>query len=124
MKDMEKHGVATFSWQENLLVIKVYGPFNEEGIESAFEQARQCVINRQAQRWNRLEILDNETLGSPAVVNRVKDLYAWFEENGCEHAAVVVSNCVQIYVIEELLQGQVKIFHDPDAAKKWLSEQS
>ncbi|WP_281560788.1 hypothetical protein [Thalassomonas sp. RHCl1] len=123
MKNMKRHGVVTLSWQANLLVFKAYGPFNEEGIEAVFYEAQQSVINRQLQRWNRLEILDDETLGSPAVLNRVKDLYAWFENNGCEHTAVVVSNSVQIYVTEELLQSKAKIFRDINTAKKWLAEQ-
>ncbi|WDD98533.1 hypothetical protein [Thalassomonas actiniarum] len=123
MKEMKKHGVVTLNWQANLLVLRAYGPFNEEGIEAIFHEAQQSVINRQLQSWNRLEILDDETLGSPAVLNRVKDLYTWFENNGCEHTALVVSNCVQIYVAEELLKSKAKIFRDLDAAKKWLSEQ-
>jgi len=120
---MQKHGTVDLSWQENLLVVQTFGPFNEEAIEYIIAEAKKTVKNRPARLWKRLEILDEETLASPAVLARVKELNTWFEDNGCMQVAVVVCNEIQVYVTEKVLNSYAKIFRDAEAAKKWLGGQ-
>ncbi|WDE05950.1 hypothetical protein SG34_003195 [Thalassomonas viridans] len=123
---MRIHGRVDSYWQDNVLVLHAYGPFNEEGIDQAIEQPKTLVNNRPVQAWNRLEIRDDETMGSPEVAAKAKAkaLDAWFESNGCRHIAVVVRNNMQIYVVQELLQSHAKVFHDLNEAKKWLAEKA
>ena len=117
---MKKHGTVDFYWLDNLLVIKTYGPFNEEGVDHAISEVKESVQNQEAKAWLRLEILDDETLGSPTVLARVKELHQWCEYNGCDNSAIVVSNNLQVYMVENMIESQINVFRDLDKAKTWL----
>lgn len=118
---MNRHGQMSFSWSDDLLIVKPKGPFNEEGREYVNNRVKDVILNKGLKRWRRLEILDEETMGSPSVLGMVKDLYTWYEDNGCYATAVVVKNSLQIYVIEEMFQSRtVKIFSNISEAEKWI----
>ena len=63
-------------------------------------------------------------MGSPAVLEIVKELYSWYDCNGCYAAAVVVKTALQKSVIERsFVHDAVKIFINKTEAEHWLDVQ-
>lgn len=118
---MNKHGELLYFWEGDLLTVNAKGPFNDEGILSSGVGIKKAILSQNIKNWRRLEILDEETLGSPSVLALVKDLFDWYLDNGCERVAVVVCNSVQQAVIEKMLQSSDPIFRNFSDAKKWLN---
>ena len=121
---MEKHGEMTCYWEADLLTVEAKGPFNEEGLNYACTQVKQAILNSGFKRWRRLEVLDEKTMGSPAVLDIVNDLYAWYDQNGCYLAAVVVKNKIQEHAVAEVFKSPtVKIFNSLLDAINWVNQQ-
>jgi len=121
---MKKHGKTTFFWEKDLFIVELQGPFNEEGQEYSTTHLKHSVLNQKLKHWRRLEVLCDETMGSPAVLSMVKELYSWYEENGCYVLAVVIKNSLQKDVLERVFKSNiVKIFLDRPQAIEWLEAQ-
>ncbi len=121
---MEKHGETKFYWEGNLLIVEPKGPFNEEGQTYACNQIKLAILDSGIKRWRRLEILDEKTMGSLAVLDIVKDLYTWYDQNGCYITAVVVKNSLQAHSVAEVFNSPtVKIFISLVDAINWISQQ-
>ena len=117
---MNKHGHMTLSWHEDLFIIEVEGPFNEEGIAFWFAELKESVKNKNLTAWRRLEIWDEEVFASPKSMQVGESIYDWYENNGCTMAVIVVSNAMQAHILNKM-KSNVKIFLDKEEAKKWLS---
>ena len=117
---MNKHGHMTLSWHEDLFIIEVEGPFNEEGIAFWFAELKESVKNKNLKAWRRLEIWDEEVFASPKSMQVGESIYDWYENNGCTMAVIVVSNAMQAHILNKM-KSNVKIFLDKEEAKKWLS---
>jgi hypothetical protein len=115
-----RHGNMNLSWHKEILVAEIEGAFNEEGLEYWFPKVKQLIENRKIDTWYRLEIWDEEVLGSPETIEHAKAMYEWYEENGCLAIAVVVCNRIQEQIITAMFQSQAKIFRNKDEAIQWL----
>ena len=121
---MKAHGYADLSWNNDVLTLDVYGPFNEEGVKLVYGQVKDSVLNKKIKHWCRIEKLDEETMGSPLVVSFVNELYLWADKHGCYATAVIISNLIQAQAIAGVLKGKnAKLFHHIDEAQKWISQQ-
>ena len=121
---MEKHGEMTCYWKGTLLTVEPKGSFNEEGLKYACTQVKQAIENSGIKHWRRLEILDEKTMGSPAVLDIAKDMYAWYDQNGCYLTAVVVKNRIQEHAVSEVFKSPtVKIFISLVDAINWINQQ-
>ena len=109
---MNSHGKISFSWKENIFVLIVEGPFNEEGIERIVPLLKESVLNRTSKKWKRLEIWDAEVLGSPETIKRCQLIWDWFNVNGCLLTAIVISNNIQIQVLEKYSDSSTIIFSE------------
>jgi hypothetical protein len=121
---MNKHGEVLLSWEGSILIVKVKGPFNDEGAIDAVHEIKKSVYSKNIATWYRLGFWDEEALGSPSTFNQVKEIHEWSLANGCKRTAVVVCNSLQHSVLENLLGGTVQIFRIEADAKKWLLSQS
>ena len=72
---MKKHGDITLEWDGNVLISCPKGPFNPEGTIDTIQRYQQCVLDANLSCWFRLEIWDDETMGSPQAMEKVKDAY-------------------------------------------------
>ena len=117
---MDRHGNMKLSWHKEILIGEVEGAFNEESLEYWFPKIKHLVENRKIDSWYRLEIWDEEVLGSPETIELAKAIYEWYEENGCVATAVVVCNRIQEQIIKAMFQSQAKIFRSKDEAIQWL----
>jgi len=119
---MESHGELDLEWRDNLLVLNLMGPFNEEGAIDAFNHLKQSVISKKTNEWMRLEVWNEGTLGSPEVMEGIRQLFSWCVENGCIATAVVVSNRVQKMIAEKELPEDVEVFNDVSDAMEWINK--
>jgi len=117
---MNKHGDMTLSWQEDLFIIEVNGPFNKEGVIFWFSELKKSVENKKFKTWRRLEIWDEEVFSSPESMKIGESIYDWYDDNGCILTAVVVSNGIQENILNHM-KNSVKIFRDKEKAEKWLN---
>jgi hypothetical protein len=62
---MKNHGHVSFSWDEDLFIVNVEGAFNKEGVTHYVPLIQEAIFNRATTKWKRLEIWDDEALGSP-----------------------------------------------------------
>ena len=121
---MKAHGEADITWQDNILILEVHGPFNDEGVMKILASIKQSVLNKNIKSWYRIEVLDAEAMGSPQTISMVSDMYIWAQNNGCQATAVVISNLVQKQALKEIQQGtRVKVFKDVHQAKDWIAQQ-
>jgi len=118
---MDRHGEVYFSWDNDIFVLEVEGPFNEKAIEYYTPILQEAIINRSADQWKRLEIWDNEALGCPKTLALAKAVFDWYDVNGCGLTAIVISNVVQSHIIKDILKSDAEIFLDKSDAMTWLN---
>lgn len=122
---MKNHGDVIINWQEEVLIIKPIGPFNEEGQKWANTIAKKSVLTKSLKQWSRIEVWADETMGSPDSLRLVCELYNWFNEHGCSFTAVVISNSLQRQVIETYFSKyQIEVFTEFFEALRWIGNQS
>jgi hypothetical protein len=117
---MNSHGNISFSWEEDIFVLIVKGPFNEEGIEVSVPLLQKSVLNSSYNKWKRLEMWDSEVLASPETIKRCQLIWSWFNANGCTKTAVVISNNIQAQVLEKYSDSSTQTFLDKKKALEWL----
>ncbi|WP_019028312.1 hypothetical protein [Colwellia piezophila] len=117
---MNKHGEISFSWVNDVFTLEIKGPFNEEGLEYYIPLIQKSVSKRSVKDWKRVEVWDDEVLGSPTTAALTKSLWEWYDKNGCVLTAIVVSNSVQTQGIQILLKSQAKVFINIGKAQEWL----
>jgi hypothetical protein len=119
---MQSHGEIILNWQGNVLIINPQGPFNEEGAVKAINTVKNSIHIKNRTSWSRLEVWGEDTLGSPTVMNSVKEFYLWCTAHGCKATAVVIKNDFQRNIIETYCSGNVGIFNNKDEATAWLTK--
>lgn len=119
---LNKHGHIAFAWEKALLTLDVEGPFNEEGLNHYNFLIRQAILNRNKihHHWQRLEIWDDEVMGSPGVITKCREMHDWYEKVGCILAAIVVSNNMQAQLLKTTVKSNAEIFSNVAEARKWL----
>lgn len=117
---MKKHGNMNLSWQEDLFILEIEGPFNEDGMAFWFAELKKSVESKGIKEWRRLELWNDQVLGSPKSIEIGKSIYEWYQEHGCTVTAVVVSNSLQEQIIKNLFKSDAQIFRDKEKAQQWL----
>lgn len=120
---MNLHGTVSFVWDDDLIIISAKGPFNEEGLQESIAKIQSAILVKGIGLWRRMEIFDDETLGSPSCIKLSKAADQWFFEHGCYATAIVVSNRVQRALLEQANARNLGIFDDIESAKEWLGKQ-
>ncbi len=96
------HGHVVIDWQDQILRVETFGPFNIEGVSRSFQEIRQACSNAPHQGWARMDILDPSTLGSPDVMAVIGLSYKWCFEKGCLAIGSVCSNQIQVGMLSDL----------------------
>jgi len=117
---MNKHGHMNFEWKNDIFIIEVEGPFNEIGIESLFSELKKSVEDKGVKVWRRLEIWNEDVSGSPKTMEIGQSIFDWHEKNGCVLTAIVVSNCIQEWILAKMT-NRLQIFRTIEQAEDWLN---
>lgn len=101
---MFAHGKVNYSWHGNILQLDVFGPFNVIGINSAFEELKKQVSANFLEKWYRIDVIDDGTLGCPEVMKTIGQTYMWSLENNCQMIAIVCANRVQLSLLNAFIE--------------------
>ncbi|TMO87097.1 hypothetical protein [Pseudoalteromonas spongiae] len=101
---MVAHGKVNYSWHGNILQLDVFGPFNVIGINNAFEELKKQVSTHFFEKWYRIDVIDDETLGCPEVMKTIGQTYVWSLENNCQMIAIVYANRVQLSLLNAFIE--------------------
>lgn len=116
---MVAHGKIKCTWQDNLLRLDVFGPFNVIGVNKAFDELRHIAQQAKQETWFRIDIIDEETLSCPQVMKTIGQSYVWSLNNHCQMIAIVCANRVQLSLLYSFIETSglnVKAFTDTDEA--------
>ncbi len=119
---MQGHGKTLFNWDNNILYVEAFGPFNEEGIVDAADSYQNAIIDRTSDLFSIIEIWDAECLGSPQTISEVGKHWSILSRNGCISLAIVVANGVQKSIVKSRLPEIGKVFSDKEDAIQWLQQ--
>lgn len=97
------HGTVDIEWHDNVLVLRCHGPYNSEGIGQSIALTKADVAEKAFEHWYRIDILDDETLGSPEVVQLIGEFYVWCMHNQCTEAVIVCSNVIQEQLVQQFI---------------------
>lgn len=120
---MKPHGEIKLEWQDDLLFVRVAGPFNHEGSIAAIEQFRESIKNSGFTTWYRLEIWGDGAMGTPEALSNSSEVYDWSIDHGCLATAVVINGVFLTSIAQDLLPASVKIFSEGEQALRWIEEQ-
>jgi hypothetical protein len=123
---LEPHGQLLLRWDANFLCIDVMGPFNLEGVTACFLQIQQSVGQYPRSPWSRIDLLDEETLGSPEVMRVIGASYKWCLQHDCVAIASVCSTSIQREILEQTRQKSgmnLAGFVTQAEALQWCREQ-
>ncbi len=101
---MFAHGKVNYSWHGNILQLDVFGPFNVIGINNAFKELKKQVSTNFLEKWYRIDVIDDETLGCPEVMKTIGQTYVWSLENNCQMIAIVCANRVQLSLLNAFIE--------------------
>ena len=117
---MNHHGKVSFSWKGDIFIADVQGPFNEEAVEHYIPLLKEAILKKKLSTWKRLEVWNDEMLASPAVITMAKEIYDWYDENGCIKTAIVLCNSLQIHMVKDMLNSNAEVFTESQKAQEWL----
>ncbi len=118
----EGHGDISLRWNNDLLIIEAHGPFNEIGVQNCLSKIQKSIESKNLKIWRKLDLWDDDSFGSPAVMSFVKTAGQWYMDNGCYASAIVICNSVQESIFKNANQEGPQFFYDKETALKWLNE--
>ena len=116
---MVGHGKINCAWQNNILHLDVFGPFNVIGVKNAFKQLQAHIDIDSNQNWYRIDVIDEQTLGCPQVMKIISQTYVWSLENHCQMIAIVCANRVQYSLLTNFIERSglnIRAYTDKQAA--------
>lgn len=122
------HGHTKHVWLGNTLQIECFGPFNEEASIIALDTMQSAILERidKLPFWQRIDILNYETIGSPKVMRMIGHSYLWSFSQGCNAIATVYSNHIQKTMLVDFTaetNANIKGFDNQESAVEWLKDQ-
>jgi hypothetical protein len=118
---MNIHGYLEFKWDNSVLYVHAFGPFNEEGVTKASNEYLKLISDRVNSRYSIIEIWDEDSLGSPQVMAKVSEMWELLLKNNCVSIAVIVSNSLQQTLCEKLLPSKGRVFVNIEGAEIWIN---
>ncbi|MCQ8877166.1 hypothetical protein NQT69_03810 [Pseudoalteromonas shioyasakiensis] len=119
---LARHGDISFTWNHDTFEVNVQGGFNQESLAYHIPRLQAEVCNRQVNTWKRLEVWDQEVLGTPEAVAAGKLIYDWYTDHGCIATAVVICNSLQRQLIKDIFKSSAAVFTDIEQARQWLKQ--
>ena len=65
---MNEHGELLLSWEQNMLIIRANGSFNEEGALAGIKAIKKSVLTKNLNVWYRLGFWNEDYLASPSTL--------------------------------------------------------
>lgn len=107
---MNAHGNWKLEWQGEVLTIRLFGAFNQEGLVELAEHVKSSIASHNISKWYLLEILDAEAMVTPEALAQLKALYDWYFASGCRSHALISKNVLQKEISLEISESRVVFF--------------
>lgn len=117
---MEPHGELKLEWSGNILYVKPQGPFNDEGAQKAAREYFELIGNKTCNEFAVIEVLTEDSVGSPQTMDEVAKVWRFIGENGCMALALVYCNEVQRCLAEDFLPEFGRLFSSVEDAEAWV----
>lgn len=121
------HGLYEFSHQENILIIKVSGSWNEEGAHEFDRDFRQLVSSFADKPWGSIVDAKEWQLATPEVWETVYQTAIWASEHNHTFEAVICDQEVAKHLMEQRFHITPNLkkqyFETKEAALAWCQEQ-
>jgi hypothetical protein len=124
------HGHWEIKVTNNVLMQKMYDSWNEEGIVAYIREFKLAAKPLIGENWAIVSIFEDWELAVPEVENHIRELSAWFIENGCTRDChVYTPSALKSAQLEKAIPVaqdvyQRRVFADYEQALSWLNEES
>jgi len=122
-----EHGTSFFSIDGDIIIVKVSGAFNSEGIGKSIEELK-AIIDKRCQ--NEFKLLFDYTTaegGTPEVFEKINECNIWLNSQKMTAKAVVINSGVLLTILESRTPARSsqnsKNFDNKSDAIKWLKLQ-
>lgn len=123
---MREHGRYQIELHNRVVTVRFYEAWNQRTSEKMCREFQQKVAHLISEPWACLVDLVNWELGGPEVWEPIIEVNHWCNKNNQKLEAVVCSNAIQKYILQELQKAlpntESAFFHDEDDAKSWLNQ--
>jgi len=124
-KTLPKHGSYSIAIDNQVLTVKAYDAWNMETVVSYFKKFKVQAEKLKHENWSCIVDLSHWELGPPEMLDEIKKLNIWSEENNQKFKAVIVKDAVQEHFLEGahmvFSQTQSNFFDNHADALFWLS---
>ncbi len=122
---MNNHGSYSITTDSQIATIKAYDAWNIETVLSFCEAYKAEVKNIIHRSWSCIVDLSEWELGPPGLLNEIKKLNIWSEENNQSYEAVIIKDSLQQQLLESTQSvfnnTQSQFFDNYDEAFHWIS---
>jgi hypothetical protein len=121
------HGEFKLHVNNNIILARLSGAWNEECAKSFSQAFRQHVKLLNNQKWGHLVLLENWEISVPDIIPIVTDLATFCINNGLEKSAQVASESMmkKMYLEKMAIEKhdifERQIFSDQNKAIEWLN---
>jgi hypothetical protein len=98
------HGDHQLHWQDNIVVAKLYGTWNEEAANEYGNALKQQVKSLKGRYWCRVVDFSDYELHTPEVAGAIRRFARWAEQNGCIFHCYIFSNLLQREAVKQMLK--------------------
>lgn len=89
---MIAHGNVEFEWYGNILIYKLQGAFNEEGLISLIQSRQKYLDAKNVEQWLRVIYLHDDALMATELFKKAVEMEIKSKEEGCIDTIYVVPN--------------------------------
>lgn len=87
------HGNAQISWQDKILLVKLHGCFNGEGVVEYSKTLETAIAHKPADKWCRIDVIESEsTLCTPDAYRQFLEEIRLCKQQGCQRMALIGGN--------------------------------
>lgn len=119
---MKPHGYLDLKWSGDILFVEAFGPFNDEGAKEAADAYVDLILNRKSPTFSVIEILHDDSMGTPDTMTEVAKIWNFIRDNGCTALALIYANEVQRALAEQYIPEFGRLFSSLEEAEKWIQE--
>jgi len=125
INEMKNHGSYSITAEDQIVTIKAYDDWNIETVISCCNTFKEEAKKLIHSSWSCIVDLSEWGLGPPEMLDEIKKLNIWSEENNQSYEAVIIKDSLQQQLLENthsvFNNTQSQFFDNHDEAFHWIS---
>jgi hypothetical protein len=122
-----EHGESSITIDHNLIIIKIIGAFNLEGINKAIEQLKSAILAFGQNEFKLLLDYTEAEGGTPEVFEKINECNVWLNRQNMTAKALVIASKPLLAILESRAPARslqnTKNFYNKTDALNWLKAQ-